>query len=184
MEKLLQDKRRAMWKQNPWGELQLSRVTKERNSARRRWAALLSGADVTPPALAAYEELRIVSQRKLRDRQAFWCSWLEAQGPRVPGVPGEPGLVLPGIDVAVKPLEPMLDPYALAFELRPGIWLLDTASWPEWLKLGFCPASLANTLAWSPAGQGEAGAVPAGCQAPDTGGSGSLPYFRPALPWQ
>lgn len=78
----------------------------------------------------------------------------------------------------------MLDPFSLAFDLRRGIWLLDSASWPEGLRLGWRPASLAGHMAWSPASHGEAWAVPGGCQAPDTGGSGSLPYFRPALPWQ
>ena len=175
VEKLFHDQWRAMHRQNPWGELQLSRMAIERNSACRKWAALLSGDDVmlpsgdevTPQVLAAYDELGSVFRNEMLGREAFWFSWL-----------------FPGIDAAVEPLEPMLDPYALAFELRPGIWLLDTRSWPEGLKHGFCPATLADHLAWSPAGQGEAGALPAGCRASDTGGSGSLPYFRPALPWQ
>jgi len=187
VEKLLQDKCRAMWKQNPWEELQLSRMTIERNSACRQWATLLSGADVPLPgqAQAAHDKLRMVFREEVLRRDAFWLSWLAAQRVGGPGVPGVPGLGAPGVAGAAEPWEPALDPYALAFELRTGIWLLDAAAWPEGLELGWDPSGLAGHRAWSPAGLGEPGAVPARGRAPDTGGSGSsTPYYRPALPWQ
>lgn len=184
VEGLLRDKCRAMQGQNPWGELQLARMIVARDRACRTWTAFLLGKAGTQCVQAAYDEARAVFLDEMLGREAFWDAWLAAQTPGVPGVPGGPGPGVPGVAAAPDSLEPMLDPYALASELRPGIWLLDTAAWPEWLTLGWSPASLAGHQAWSPASLGEPGAVPAGGRAPGTGGSGSPPYYRPALPWQ
>lgn len=184
VEQLLRDKSRAMQRQNPWGELQLARMAIDRDHACRTWTAFLLGKAGTPQVQAAFDAARAVFLEEMLGREAFWHAWLAAQSPEIPGVPGEPGPGAPGVAAAPESIEPMLDPYALAFELRPGIWLLNTTAWPEWLTLGWSPARLAGHLAWSPAGLDEPGALPAGGCAPDTGGSGSLPYYRPALPWQ